>query len=961
MLGPLRVLDVEAELDVGGPRQRTVLAVLLASHPDPVSVDRLVDEVWDGDAPGTADHVIRTYISNLRGVLGDRIVSDGHRYHLDLTRDTTDAEDLAGALAESRALLDVDAAAALDRLAPVVALRRGRPFDGCSDGAPTVRISGDALEEQYLQAVETQMEAALRLGRHEQVLPDLEFHVRNHPHREHATGQLMLALYRCGRQADALGVYRDLRNELVEQLGIDPSPELQDLEQRILLQDSGLSLRPPHNVPMPVSTFVGRLAELGEITKQIDAFRLVTLTGAGGVGKTRLARETAIEVLDHFPDGVWWIDVAAVESPGDVIERTAKVLGVPAQPGLTLADVLGRYLSTRTTLLVFDNCEHLTPGIGHIVARLLDAGPEVKVLTTSRRPLDVGGELRSPVLPMSLPVLDDPDYVPGTSDAERLFRARAEEVTSTSIWEDLDATRDSARICIRLDGIPLAIEMAAARTMVLSPIQISDRLEASTDLLVSSEVDRHPRQRTLDATMEWSYELLNVAERAVFERVSVFVSSFDIDAARAVAGFEPVHPDGVLDVIAGIVSASMLVADRTPDTTRYRMLATMREFALRKLEASGLRHSAEQRHARHHIELAAAAGGRRFTPSFTDAIAQLEATRDDIVVALEWSLGHEPARTIEAAAGLNEFWSRRGDVALAYRFGRAMLDSAPGASNEQRAEALLCASFGAGLSGDFELAARGPAEAVELAAEAGWRTRLWAFHARGQISTILGDVETVEAMGRTIVELCGEEGLDLPVAYGESLLGLAEFFAGGDYDAAVRHLDTAVEGMRALGDFEGMKIYGLVTAIAAAALQGDYDAAEQYAAEAVSLPGLPWTASAYIILGGYALHPKGDLDRSRLVLERGTRIAYETSTEIWMRTGFLFLARLEAEKGHWELAARLFGACRPNLPAWGRHPRWWDLAAEARTALGEESYSRLQARGEHASPDEVMGWIGGAL
>ncbi|MFO7699622.1 MAG: BTAD domain-containing putative transcriptional regulator, partial [Acidimicrobiia bacterium] len=625
MLGPLRVLDVETEVDVGGPRQRTVLAILLASHPDPVSVDRLVNEVWDGDAPGTADHVIRTYISNLRGVLGDRIVSDGHRYHLDLTQDTTDTAELADALAQGRALLDVDAAAAHDRLAPAVALHRGRPFDGSSDVAPTVRIMGDAFEEQYLQAVETRIEAALRLGRHEQVLPDIESHVRSHPHREHAAGQLMLALYRSGRQADALGVFRDLRHELVEQHGIDPSPELEDLEQRILLQDAGLSLRPPHNVPAPISSFIGRLAELGEITKQIETFRLVTLTGAGGVGKTRLAREAAIEVLDDFPDGVWWIDVAAVEDPGDVVERTAQVLGVPAQPGRTLADVLGRYLSVRTTLLVFDNCEHLTPGIGGMIAALLDAGPEVKVLATSRRPLDVGGELRSSVPPMSLPVLDDPDYVPGTSDAERLFRARVEEATSVSMWRSPDAAEDSARICVRLDGIPLAIEMAAARTTVLSPGQISARLEEGTDLLVSSEVDRHPRQRTLEATMEWSYALLDVAERAVFERVSVFVSSFDIDAAQAVAGFEPVNPDDVLNAIAGIVSASMLVAERTTDTMRYRMLATMREFARRKLEASGVVHSAEQRHAHHHIGLAAAAGGRRFTPSFTDAMARLEA------------------------------------------------------------------------------------------------------------------------------------------------------------------------------------------------------------------------------------------------------------------------------------------------------------------------------------------------
>jgi hypothetical protein len=460
--------------------------------------------------------------------------------------------------------------------------------------------------------------------------------------------------------------------------------------------------------------------------------------------------------------------------------------------------------------------------------------------------------------------------------------------------------------------------------------------------------------------MEWSYALLGPVERAVFERVAVFANTFDVDAALAVASFDPVAPGDVLDALEGIVSASMLVVERTGDAVRYRMLATVREFARTKLTASVSVYPATQRHSHHYIGLAARAGKVRFTPAFTDAAAELETGHDDMIAALEWALEHEPSLAIEAAAGLNEFWSRRGDAALAYRFGRTMLDRAPQASDGQRAEALLLASFGAGLSGDFELAASGPAEAIALAARAGWRTRLWAFHARGQIGTILGDIEAVESMGHAIVDLCALEGLDLPVAYGESLLGLVDFFTGRDYDSSIRHLDAAIAGMRALGDVEGMKIYGLVTAISASALRGDHDAPERYAAEAISLPGLPWTAAAYIILGGYALHPKGDLERARLVLERGTRIAYETSTEIWTRTGFLFLARLSADEEDWDRAARLFGACRPNLPAWVQQPRWWDLAEETRVVLGTDRYNRMRDHGERAAIDEVMAWIRGA-
>ena len=959
ILGPIRVLDAGDELDLGGPRQRTVLAILLAARPHVVSVGRLIDQVWGEDAPETAPHVVSTYVSNLRRVLGDRLVSDGRSYRIDLQGDESDTDELAAALQRGRTLLDTDPAAADAELSRAIRLRRGDAFGDLADDSNTIRIAAEALEEQYLQAVEHRFESALRIGHHEEVIPDLEGHVRDHPYREHAVGQLMVALYRSGRQAEALAEYRALRHRLVEELGIDPSPELGDLEERILLQDPGLSLRPPHNIPVPVSTFVGRHAELGEITKQLGVFRLVTLVGVGGVGKTRLAREAASELLDDFPDGVWWIDVTAFEEPEDVLARIAQVLGVVAQPGLALGDIIHRYVSGRTMLLVFDNCERLVPGIGTIVAPLLEAGPCVKVLATSRRPLDVTGEVRSPVPPMSLPDVNHPDYLPGTSEAERLFMTRAEEATHRAGWSDSDIARESACICIRLDGLPLAIEMAAARATVLSPSQIAADFADGTDLLVAEETDRHPRQRTLDATMEWSYTLLEPAERVVFERISVFRSAFGINAARAVAGFEPIQPNDLLDAIAGIASASMLVVDRANGAARYRMLATVREFAHRKLAESRDEREVARRHARYHIALAGAAGEVRFTRSCTDAMARLDANREDIVAALEWSLDHEPSRAIQAASGLSEYWSRRGDAALAYRFGRSMLENAPAATDEQRAEALLCASFGAGLSGDFELAARGPVEAIELAAQAGWRTRLWAYHARGQISTILGDLPAVEAMGRAIVDLCVEEGLDLPAAYGESLLGLFEFFSDRDYGAAVHHLDAAVEGMRALGDHEGMKIYGLATAISAAALQGDYDAAERYATEAISLPGLPWTGASYIIFGGYALHPKGDLGRATVVLERGTRIAYETSTEIWMRTGFLFLARLAAEEEDYERAALFFGACLPNLPAWGRQPRWWDLAEEARATLGEERYDRLHNRGKHADPEEVMAWIDG--
>jgi predicted ATPase/DNA-binding SARP family transcriptional activator len=958
LLGPLRVRDEGADLDLGGPRQQRVLAVLLATTPDDVSVDRLIDEVWPGQPPGTASHVVRTYISNLRGVLGDRITSDGNRYAVEIGDDDNDAAELAVGLRRGRELLDVDAPAAFDLLDRVVRLWRGRPFDGLGDDTLLLRSKAAELEELYAQAVETRFEAALRLGRHESVVAELTSFVDRFPLRERFNSQLMLALYRSGRQAEALRVYGSLRRRLVEELGIDPSTEVQQLEERILLQDAGLALRPPHNIPSPVSSFVGRRVELGEATKQIEAYRMVTLLGVGGVGKTRLAIESATEVLDDFPDGVWWIDLVPLDEPSQVAVRVAEVLGVSTQPGVGLVDVLCRYLSFRTALLVMDNCEHLIEATGRLVAALLAAGPGVKVLATSRRPLSVVGEIRYRVPPLNLPERAGTDtgrdYV--VSDAERLFVTRAQDVSPgmTIRPEDVETV---ALICRGLEGLPLAIEMAAARAAVLSPAQIAARLEEGTALLAASEVDRADRQRTIEAAVAWSYDLLTPLERVAFARLGVFAGSFALDAAAAVAGFDPIAEDQVLDAISGLVEASLLVAEPSGEgPMRYRQLAVLRGFARLRLEESGETTEVERRHTRYHLELAEAAGKFRTLPEFAPWMLRIEAVRDELSPALDWSLENEArSMTLQAVPGLLEYWQRRGDFDPAYRYGTQLLEGADGAPAELRAYALMCASFGAALTGDFALATRGPQQAMDLARDVpGWRCRLWAMMTLGQIGTILGDLEAVEAMGREILDLCDRHHLTLPRAYGLSLLAEAEFFTDGDYATARRFADEAIRGFRGLYDIGGLKIYGLSIAAPVAALQGDLDAAEEYATEAISLPGSAWTAAAYVILGGYVLWPRGDLDRARHVLERGTRTAYETSNEIWMRFGLLFLASLAAREEDWERAAWLFGACRPNLPAWGQQPRWWTAEPLVREAVGEDRFEQLAADGAAAPADVIM-------
>jgi predicted ATPase/DNA-binding SARP family transcriptional activator len=959
VLGPLRVIDGGAELDLGGPRQQRVLAVLLAVAPDDASVGRLIDEVWVDDPPATASHVVRTYISNLRSLLGDRVISAGNRYRLDTSADESDAAELTMGLRGARELLEIDAAAALDLLERVLLVWRGRPFEDIGDDAVSLRTRAAELEEQYLQALEVHLEAALRIGRHEDTIPELSSLVESHPLRERFSAHLMLALYRSGRQAEALRVYQSLRRRLVEELGIDPSPEVQHLEERILLQDPGLALRPPHNIPVAVSSFIGRRVELGEVTKQVEAFRLVTLLGVGGVGKTRLAAEAAAEVLDDFPNGVWWIDLAPFAEPGQVASRVGEVLGVFAQPGVPLVQALARFLSNRTALIVLDNCEHLLEAVGELAAALLAAAPGLKILATSRRPLNITGEVRYQVPAMNLPEVEGGVQPTASCDAERLFLARAQDVapglTETTIAADV------ARICLQLEGLPLAIEMAAARAAVLSPGQIADRLTEDTAFLTAPELDRAPRQRTVEAAIEWSYDLLTPAERTVFERISVFAGSFDIEAATAVAGFEPITTSEVLDTISGLVDASLLTAVTSGEgPVRYQQLDAIRRFADSRLGNSGVKPEVKRRHSHYHLGLGCTAGEFRTTPEFAPWMMRFEAVRDELPTALDWSLDNETRqRTLQALPGLLEYWQRRGDAATAYRYGLRLLDGAEDAPVELRAYALMCAAFGAALTGDFELAGQAPQEAVQLARDVpGWQCLLWALMSQGQIATILGDLATITVMGNEILALCDEHELTLQRAYGLSLLAEGEFFSDGDYAAARRYSDEAIAGFRALYDIGGLKIYGLSIAAPSAALQGDLDAAERYATEAIGLPGAAWTAAAYVILGGYVLLPRGDVERARHVLHRGSTLAFETYTEIWMRFGLMFLARLAADEEQWEEAARLFGACRPNLPAWGQQPQWWTEEPRVREALGDDRFEQLAAEGAAADPEAIMEWIG---
>ena len=482
--------------------------------------------------PASAATSLQAHVSRLRRALGEdrRIVTAGGGYLIRVADGELDRDRFERYVKEGAGAISAgDWELGCGRLREALSLWRGPPLsDFRYDSFAQAEIA--RLEELHVGAIERRIEAELALGRDATLVGDLERLVREHPYRERLRGQLMLALYRTGRQADALAAYQAARQTLVQELGIEPSVELRELEQGILRHDPSLSPPAPHapplaadHLPIPATPFLGRARELSEVTALLrDADRrLLTLTGAGGSGKTRLALRVAETCAAAYRDGTWFVAFADITDPELIAPAIGQTLGLTEQPGLTPAQRLEGYLRGRELLLVLDNLEQLTPGVG-VLGELLARCPAVRMLVTSREALHLAGEQQYEV-----PVLEP-------EDAIELFVARAGAVAPNLVIE-----RETAgAVCERLDRLPLAIELTAARTKVLTPREILDRLERRLPVTATGPRDAPRRQQTLQATIDWSYELLNEEEQRLLARLSVFAGGCTLQAAEAVCDGE---------------------------------------------------------------------------------------------------------------------------------------------------------------------------------------------------------------------------------------------------------------------------------------------------------------------------------------------------------------------------------------------------------------------------------------
>ncbi|MCJ7756392.1 MAG: winged helix-turn-helix domain-containing protein, partial [Thermoanaerobaculales bacterium] len=499
LLGPPEVRDEGEALPLGGRQQRSVLALLLLRAGRDVGADGLVTEIWGELPPDGARNSLYTYVSNLRRIIGQqRIVHDGNGYRFEPhEKDAVDVGEFESGLARARRLLDSDPGAAVALIDQALSLWRGRPYDGLED-LPSIAPEAARLEDLRLCALEDRIEAELRAGRTPEV-GGVEVLIGDHPYRERFWELLAWSLYRGGRQTDALRTLTRLRRMLADDVGVDPSPAVARLEEQILLHDPALEsgAAPPSNLPAPVTSFVGRMEELDRLERLINEHRLVTVTGPGGIGKTRLALELAGRLVGGFRDGVWLIDLTPATDPDGVVGAVTSTLQLGGSASVDPVAALLRHLRGRSALLLLDNCEHVADAVGHLVAEILPNAPKVRVVATSRRVLRTAGEYRFPLEGLSTA---GSEMAPG--DAERLFATRAAAVRP-GYRMNSDTQVTVASICRHLDGVPLAIELAAARADTLSAVEIAHHLPDRFELLGDGHELRSVH-RSLRASLDWS-------------------------------------------------------------------------------------------------------------------------------------------------------------------------------------------------------------------------------------------------------------------------------------------------------------------------------------------------------------------------------------------------------------------------------------------------------------------------
>jgi len=876
VLGELMVLRAGAPLELSGPMVTRLLAALLVDAPGGVERDVLIERLWGHRPPATARTALQVHTGHLRRALEPdhrsgpwsvlRTTANG--YALNIDRAWIDADHFESLLRRAEERAEADPRGALGEIESARALWRGRPWGALAD-EPWLRGDVARIEELRRRSDELWADVLLALGRHELIVDSLARAVEAEPLREHRWEQLMLGLYRCRRQAEALRAFQDARHTLTEELGIEPSPALRALEQAVLVQDPSLDApllppeRPHHNLPAALTSLIGREGELRATRKLLEAYRLVTVAGVGGIGKTRLAVQAATDLVPRFADGAWLVELAPISDPGLVPGRVAATLGLRERAGQSVTELIADYVADRSLLLVVDNCEHVIDAAAQLVDTLLNAAPHLRVLGTSRERLGLPYEqvFAVPVLEVPAPSDDTDTGRLAGSAAVQLFVERACAVTA-SFGLTAENQTHVAELCRRLDGIPLALELAAVHIDSMTPAEIVDNLEPRFQLL---GVDRKHagRHQTLRGTIDWSYQLLERNEQTLFSRLSVFAGGWTITSAQSVATGSGLDEPTVLDGLTGLVRKSMVVTQNGATTTRYRMLESLRQYAHERLASSGEQVAISSRHAEHFTRLVEGLADDVRGPRQDAAYDTLLTELDNIRAAFDWHLATGDATTtLRLVRILRTLWT---ELMPSEGVQRALAAVALGdnASPAARAGGLADAAWIGYINGREECA-RHAEDSLALSRAAG----------------IPPDPEA----------LC--------------TLALRDFFAGC-FDRSLARLDEATVASRAIDD--PYEIAAALTGTCMAhAILGDTDAALAAGEEALAIGrdlGYDTQIAGSLAALGFAWGAR-DLERGVALLDESLALKSDTTYSALAR---VVSGHLHVMLGDHDRALRLFG------------------------------------------------------
>lgn len=969
VLGALEVRRGADLVEVGSRNERKVLAALLVDANSVVSTSRLIEVLWGDDPPDSDRNALQTYVARLRSRLrtddsSGPIVTRPPGYAIELRPHQLDSLQFRELLDQARAAMQEDPARALEFFDKALELWRGPAFAEFA-GDAVARAEAVRLEELRDRAIGDRVEALLALGRSADAVSVLEGVVATQPLSERPHAQLMQALARCGRQVEALRIYQRFRRHLAEELGLEPSASLRELEGHILTQAPDVvsaesSVTPPRtegNLAPAITTFVGREEDVAGLVELLPRARVVTLVGVGGVGKSRLAVRLAETVAPEFPDGSWIVELARLNSPEAVPHAVAAALRVALPAGGDPSDALVDALRPSRMLLVVDNCEHVLEAASLLVESLARRCPKIAIVATSRERLGVGGEHVWPVLPLPVPPPTASEEEVDASPAVALFldRVRAARADFRLDKANTDAV---VEICRGLDGLPLALEIAAARVSVLTAPDLAQRLRDRFALLTAGPRGEGERHRTLRALVDWSYGLLDEAERAVFERLSVFVGGWTLEASAAVCADEATTDHGVAAVVSSLADKSMVVPPARSGPARYGMLETLRLYGAERLDSRGRRGAASEAHARHFVALAEEAEIGLRGPQEREWVTRLRAELDNLRAAHTWCREQEHADlALRLSATLHSFgcwqandeilsWAEavaelptaqshallpvvlasasirrmhRGEMSAATHYAERALASCDGSDDLRRAlptEAMASICL---LSGRLQEAFDHYGEAARLWHLLGRdQAQVWCMGGRTVAAANKGDLETALALAAEALKI--SEAAGNPTMMAHTLYSKGESLLETDPAQALGPLGEALEFADAAGNVF-MKGLALVSNTSLRGRHGDPLAALRLFEDVIH----HWRRS-----GGW--------------------------TQQWLTLRNLL--ELLARVGAHEPAAVLYGACTASAaspPTYGPEADRLKTVVGALVAtLGEEAFGRAKARGETFGDDEAV-------